>query len=242
VALSRFQKIAATGAAAAAIGGTAFSASAFASAPGSAGSTGAAARPAAVAAGHPAAVARTVKAAAHAAADVPVRRVVGHGRVDGQAWSVTLEYYRSLPAGFPAAAKALPGAVKGAPATTPATGLLCQRMVIGGVLIDHQGGPWADCRPVEGAHDPGAAGSEGLWGSQDKGTSGTRLMVGDTDATVAYGVLTFSDGSRATGHAVTVPHTSYRAWAVAIPDGKTIATVDTYDANHHLLSSEDYWR
>jgi hypothetical protein len=41
---------------------------------------------------------------------------------------------------------------------------------------------------------------------------------------------------------VTVPHTSYRAWAVAIPDGKTIATVDTYDANHHLLSSEDYWR
>ncbi|MEE4542408.1 hypothetical protein V2S66_10595 [Streptomyces sp. V4-01] len=251
MALSRFQKIVATGAAAAAIGGTALSASAFASTPGSARPAG---RPAATAqhmttaqhkttaqhmttAQHTTAVRQSPDARRAAAdADAPISRVVGHGGVDGLAWSVTLEFYPTLPAGFPTGAKRM-----GAP-MTEATGLLCQRMVIGGVRIDHQGGPWSDCGPVQGAHDPSASGEEGLWGLHDKGTSGSRLMVGNTAANVAYSVLTFADGTRATGRAATVPHTSYRAWAVAIPDGETIATVDTFDARHHRLSHETDWR
>jgi hypothetical protein len=147
----------------------------------------------------------------------PVRAQVGRGTVDGTSWSVTLEYY-------------------------PTRFLLCQRMVVGGVRIDHQGGPWTDCRPLTGAHDPHGTGEEGLWGPHDKGTTGSRLFVADPEANVASGVVTLTDGTRLKAHTVTVPHTSYRAWAVAIPDARTIATIDQYDTGHHRVSHETDWR
>jgi alpha-D-ribose 1-methylphosphonate 5-triphosphate synthase subunit PhnG len=160
----------------------------------------------------------------------PLTAVTGHGTVDGTPWSVTLEFYPDAPAGALG-----PDPVAGAP-------LLCRRMVIGGIRIDHQGGPWTDCAPVLGTGDPAQVGETGLWGLHGKGTTGSRLMVGNTDATVAYAVVALTDGTQLTGRVVTLPHTAYRSWAVAVPDGRTIAWVDSYDADHRRLSHETQWR
>jgi hypothetical protein len=165
-----------------------------------------------------------------------IEQPVASGRVDGVKWSVKLQYYPTLPPGY--TYEPFPGQGN---APEP-TSLLCQRMYIGGVLIDHQGGPWADCQPLVGAHDPAGSGNEGLWGTKDKGLDGSRLFVANPGGDVAYGVVTLTDGTRLTARSVTVPHTDYHSWAVAIPDGHTIATVDQYDARHHLVSHETDWR
>jgi hypothetical protein len=163
--------------------------------------------------------------------DGPYSASAGHGTVDGEPWSLTLTYYpteAALPSGLPR------------PDGVP---LLCQRPVIGGVLVDHQAGPWAGCTPVDGPEDGGVSGEMALRGLQGKGTTGSRLFVSDTGPHVSYGVVRLSDGTELTGRAATVPGTVYRAWAVAVPDGKLIASVDEYDAGHHRLShSTDEWR
>ncbi|MFD8202893.1 hypothetical protein [Streptomyces sp. NPDC059701] len=164
-----------------------------------------------------------------------VTQAIGTGRVDGQRWSVALEFHETLPTGY-----TLPTLPDGSVA--PGTSLLCQRMFIGGVRIDHQGGPWTDCQPVTGTDDPSASGGMGLWGLHDKGLTGSRLMVSNPEADVAYGVVSLSDGTRMKATTVTVPGTAYRAWAAAIPNGKTITTVDQYDAHHHRLSHDTNWR
>ncbi|MFC4031343.1 hypothetical protein ACFO3J_07620 [Streptomyces polygonati] len=234
MALSRIKKLAATGTVVAATAGIVFGASAAASTPGDARRPAApASAPAAPATRPPAH--RTAGAAP--AAPHKVSRLIAHGRVDGQPWSVTLEFYPTWPEGF--SVGPLP---PGLPQQPVGGSLLCQRMFIGGVRIDHQGGPWSDCQPVDGTQDPSASGSMGLWGSQDKGTSGTRLFVSDSGAEVAYGVMTFADGRKTTAPVRTVPGTGYHAWAVAIRDGRTIAVVDEYDAHHHLVSHSTEWR
>jgi hypothetical protein len=167
---------------------------------------------------------------------LPLTAGVGRGTVDGQAWTVRLEFYATPPKGFDTAP------VPDLPTTPAASSLLCQRMVIGGVRIDHQGGPWADCRAVDGAHDPAASGSMGLWGLHDKGTAGFRLFVSLPGTGVAYGVMTFTDGTTTTASLRTVPGTGYGAWAVAIRDGRTIAVIDEYDAHHHRVSHSTDWR
>jgi hypothetical protein len=237
VASSRIRKAAAAGAAAVAIGGISFGASAFAAGSG----------PAAHPAGAPASAAvrpaaPVVRPAAQPAAPVArhtapkvVRQLIRQGRVDGLDWSVTLEYYPTLPKGY--VYQPFPGFKQPKP-----TSLLCQRMVIGGVRIDHQGGPWADCQGLRGAHDPQGSGGEGLASFHDKGLSGSRLFVATPEANVASGVVALSDGTRLTARTVAVPHTGYRAWAVAIPNGRTIATIDQYDARHHRVSHETDWR
>ncbi|MBM9510380.1 hypothetical protein [Actinacidiphila acididurans] len=256
MASSRMKKITVAGAAIAAVGGLTFAASANAAgrdvrdgSAGPASSVSAPVRPAAsshaadaartahnLAAAKAARAAQAARAAAagRAESDAKVVQSIAHGVVDGVNWSVTLEYYPTLPADF--GWKPVPGTDQPEPKA-----LLCQRMVIGGVLIDHQGGPWADCQPLSGPHDPQGSGEEGLWGFQDKGTSGTRLFVSNPEATVASGVVTLTDGTRLEAPAVSVRGTSYRAWAVAIPDGHTIASVDQYDAHHHLVSHETEW-
>jgi hypothetical protein len=116
---------------------------------------------------HPAPAARAAHPAeaARPAAAPASRRVrtlpVSHGVVDGTAWSVSLEYYAYVPAGYDAD-----------PDRT-ITGVVCQRMYIGGVRVDHQGGPWSDCWGVTGPGDTYGNGSTGLWGFQDKGLSGS---------------------------------------------------------------------
>ncbi|WP_225849641.1 hypothetical protein [Streptomyces sp. HPF1205] len=232
MALSRMRKAAAAGAAVAAIGGLSFGAHAFAAGPASGAGAATGTTPGSAVVRHTAVPAPAVRHTTPAVVTQPI----AHGRVDGLAWSVTLEYHRTLPKGYEPPSS--PGQAK---APRP-TSLLCQRMSVGGVLIDHQGGPWADCEGLVGAHDPAGNGGEGLWGLHEKGTSGTRLFVARPDADVAYGVLTLSDGTRLTGRTVTVPHTGYRAWAVAIPSGRTIATVDQYDTSHHRVSHETEWR
>ncbi|MBA9055314.1 hypothetical protein [Streptomyces murinus] len=161
--------------------------------------------------------------------------MIGKGRVDGHRWSVALEFHRTLPKGY-----TLPTLPDGASA--PGTSLLCQRMYIGGVRIDHQGGPWSDCQPVTGTNDPGPAGEMGLWGLHDKGLDGSRLMVANPEPDVAYGVITLSNGHRVKAATVTVPGTTYRAWAAPIPDGQTITAVDQYDSRHQQLTHDTNWR
>ncbi|WP_329139459.1 hypothetical protein OG552_33490 [Streptomyces sp. NBC_01476] len=219
MAISRTTRIAATVAVAAVIGGLGFSTPAFASAPAQQ-----AAAPTAAVAGPATAGARVVS------------QLIARGRVDGDAWSVTLEFHPTLPGDYPA--DQFPGSGE----QPQAGSLLCRRMYIGGVRIDQQGGPWADCQPVNGAHDPAGSGSAGLWGLHDKGTTGSRLFVSNPENTVAYGVLTLTDGTSLTARTLTVHGTDYRAWAVAIPDGRTIATVDEYDTHHQLVSHSADWR
>ncbi|MEU6478021.1 hypothetical protein ABZ858_14215 [Streptomyces sp. NPDC047017] len=160
---------------------------------------------------------------------------VAEGTTDGHRWSVTLEFHRTLPKDYTPPRS--PGGT-----TAPEGSLLCRRMVIGGVRIDHQGGPWSDCQSVTGTQDPQASGETGLWGLHDRGLSGTRLMVSNPEAAVAYGVVSLSDGTRVKATTVAVPGTDYRAWAAPVPDGRTITAVDQYDARHRLLSHETDWR
>ncbi|WP_255949916.1 hypothetical protein [Streptomyces odontomachi] len=242
--LSLAQKVGVAAVAVAAIGGVSFGATAFAAGgqqDGHRSATSVAAQPAAKS------VAKSsAKSSAAAAEDTAPRMVsqkIAEGVVDGLAWSVTLEFYPTLPDGYDPpefGGKGLPAAAKKELQDKDA--LLCQRMVIDGVLIDHQGGPWADCQAVDGAHDPMGSGGAGLWGFQDKGTSGSRLFVATPQANVAYGVVRLADGTDLKGTTVAVPHTGYRAWAVAIPDGKTITAVDTYEADGTLVDHDTMWR
>ncbi|MFJ9914726.1 hypothetical protein [Actinacidiphila glaucinigra] len=229
MALSFARKAGMATAAAVAIGAVSFGASAVAAPAGPA-------APAAHRVGaSPAAVAAKAVAAPRKQTPQVVTQLIGKGRVDGKPWSVALEFHRSLPEGYE-----LPTAPNGT--TAPGTALLCQRMYIDGVRIDHQGGPWSDCQPVTGTHDPAGSGGMGLWGFQDKGTSGSRLMVSNPEADIAYGIVNLTDGTRLKAPTVTVPGTDYRAWAVAIPNGKTISAVDQYDKRHHRLTHDTYWR
>lgn len=216
-------------AAAVAIGAVSFDASAVAAPAGPA--TPAAHRVGA----SPAAMAAKAAAAPRKQTPQVVTQLIGKGRVDGKPWSVALEFHRSLPEGYE-----LPTSPNGT--TAPGTALLCQRMYIDGVRIDHQGGPWSDCQPVTGTHDPAGSGGMGLWGFQDKGTSGSRLMVSNPEADIAYGIVNLTDGTHLKAPTVTVPGTDYRAWAVAIPNGKTISAVDQYDKHHRRLTHDTYWR
>ncbi|MFY4720129.1 hypothetical protein [Streptomyces sp. LaBMicrA B280] len=226
MALSSARKAAVAAVAVAALGGVSFfGASASEAAPGPAVHTSSASA---------SAVAKD-SVSAHRQAPQVVTRVIGKGRVDGHRWSVALEFHRTLPKGY-----TLPGLPDGT--TMPGTSLLCQRMYIGGVRIDHQGGPWSDCQPVTGTNDPAPAGEMGLWGLHDKGTDGTRLMVANPEPDIAYGVITLTDGHRIKAETVTVPGTTYRAWAAAIPDGQTIAAVDQYDNHRNQLTHDTNWR
>ncbi|MGW2716281.1 hypothetical protein [Streptomyces sp. NPDC001492] len=209
----------------AALGGISFGASASEAASG----------PAAHPASAPASVVAKRPASAHRQVPQVVTQVIGSGRVDGHRWSVALEFHRTLPKGY-----TLPRLPDGSSAQ--GTSLLCQRMYIGGVRIDHQGGPWADCQPVTGTQDPHASGEMGLWGLHDKGLSGSRLMVSNPEADVAYGVLSLSDGTHVKATTVTVPGTTYRAWAAPIPNGQTITAVDQYDTHDNRLTHDTNWR
>ncbi|MGW3120718.1 hypothetical protein ACWDBW_26820 [Streptomyces sp. NPDC001107] len=209
----------------AALGGISFGASASEAASG----------PAVHPASAPASVVAKRPASAHRQVPQVVTQVIGSGRVDGHRWSVALEFHRTLPKGY-----TLPRLPDGSSAQ--GTSLLCQRMYIGGVRIDHQGGPWADCQPVTGTQDPHASVGMGLWGLHDKGLSGSRLMVSNPEADVAYGVLTLSDGTHVKATTVAVPGTTYRAWAAPIPNGQTITAVDQYDTHDNRLTHDTNWR
>lgn len=164
--------------------------------------------------------------AAHRVRTLPV----SHGVVDGKAWSVSLEYYAYVPAGYDAD-----------PDRT-ITGVVCQRMYIDGVRIDHQGGPWSDCWGVTGPDDTYGNGGTGLWGFQDKGLSGSRLFVGVPYPGAARVEVTLDDGTVLRDRVTTLAHTVFGGWAVAIPDGRTIDSLDTYDAAGVLISHDTDWR
>ncbi|MET9994314.1 hypothetical protein ABZ061_32825 [Streptomyces mutabilis] len=164
-----------------------------------------------------------------------VARSVGSGIVDGKEWSVTLRFYAEVPQDFPST-DGTSGFAESRP-QDPA--LLCQRVFISGVQVDHQAGPWAGCSVVDGRDDfvEGA----GLHGLTDKGTSGTRIFVGNPASGTASARLTLDGGTVRTSEVVTLPGTSYRAFALPIADGETIASVDTFDGQGNRLTHETYW-
>ncbi|MCX2185683.1 hypothetical protein KV205_35005 [Streptomyces sp. SKN60] len=171
-----------------------------------------------------------------------VSEVVGSGVVDGKAWSVTLEFYPVVPKGYEVPAKA------GFPVQeTAGSSLLCQRIVIGGVRVDHQGGDWSGCDLVSGAHDASHLDGAGLHGVSDKGLSGTRIFVGRVSVgSHAQGVtraeITLKDGRRLKAEVNTVPGTGYGAFAIPLGKGQTIAAVDQYNADNERLSHDTFWR
>ena len=160
--------------------------------------------------------------------------LVGQGRMGHVSWKVVLEYYRHLPRGY-----RVPTPPPGIPAPKY-TGLLCERMYLGGVRIDHRGGPWSDCNGVNGATQPIGT-EEGLFGLTAKGTSGYRLFVGETSAPVGYAVLTFTDGHPYRANSAHLRGTGFNAYAIPISKGRYIRSVDTFTADGHRLSHETYW-
>ncbi|WP_190018787.1 hypothetical protein, partial [Streptomyces lucensis] len=121
MALTFARKAAMAAAAAAALAGVSFGASVSEAAPG----------PAAHRASAPVSVAAKRSASTHRQAPKVVTQVIGEGRMDGHRWSVALEFHPTLPKGY-----TLPKFPDGT--TARGTSLLCQRMYIGGVRIDHQ--------------------------------------------------------------------------------------------------------
>ncbi|MGC9495029.1 hypothetical protein [Streptomyces sp. WG7] len=179
-------------------------------------------------------------------------RVVRSGSIDGEEWSVTLTFYPDAPVGHPSADAGTGdeadrdadggsdgGSGFGGGSRPEGLSLLCQRVFIGGVQVDHQAGPWAGCAVVDGRDDfvEGA----GLHGLSGKGTSGIRIFVGNPAPGTATARLTLDGGTVRTAEVVTLPGTSYRAFALPVADGETIASVDTFDGQGDRLTHETYW-
>ncbi len=157
----------------------------------------------------------------------PVTALAGSGTFDdGAAWSVTLESYRGVPQSF---------ADQWGQPVPAGDHVLCRRMVIGGRLVDAQGGPWADCSPEDAA---GPAGETGLFGFTDKGVDGDRVLTGLPEAGVARVTVELNDHNARTTQVVTVPGTHDRGWAFGLSDGETIAAIDSYDAAGHLVDRD----
>ncbi|MFC7987326.1 hypothetical protein [Streptomyces sp. NPDC057336] len=118
--------------------------------------------------------------------------------------------------------------------------MLCQRVFIGGVQDDHQAGPWAGRSVVDGRDDfvEGA----GLHGLTDEGTSGTRVFVGNPASGTVSARLTLDGGTVRTAEVLTLPESPYRAFALPITEGETIASVDTFNGQgNRLPHAETYW-
>lgn len=173
-------------------------------------------------------------AAARAALPEVTDVLVGRGRMGHMSWKVVLEYYRHLPRGYH-----VPTMPPGVPAPTY-TGLLCERTYLGGVRVDHKGGPWSDCTGVNSPTQPIGT-DEGLFGLTAKGTSGYRLFVGQTSAPVGYAVLTFTDGRSYRANSAHLRGTGFDGYAIPISTGRYIRSVDTFTTDGHRLSHETYW-
>lgn len=151
----------------------------------------------------------------------PLRTPLGQGEAGGVPWSAELEFSPRAPSG------------------APGPMVLCMRMRIGGSLIDASGGPWADCQAVQGTADPvWRAGGAALYGFQDKGLSGPRIVIAPAAAGVTTAVVTLTGGGTLHAAAATVPGTAYGGWAVAVPAGRHIAAIRVYAADGRLLGTD----
>ncbi|KRV48644.1 hypothetical protein AQ490_24220 [Wenjunlia vitaminophila] len=175
----------------------------------------------------------------HSPASVPakVTERVGGGTAGGTTWSVTLELYREIPDDYPGDDPRFPPPSGTSP--EPGTSLLCQRTVIGGVRVDHQGGPWSGCAVVEGAH--GFNEQAGLFGHTDKAVRGFRVLVVQPGAEVTRAVLTLDGGGTRTAGVTSLPGTTYRAYAIPLLPGETVAAVDEYDRADRRVSHQTQW-
>ncbi|MCX5287078.1 MULTISPECIES: hypothetical protein [unclassified Streptomyces] len=163
--------------------------------------------------------------------------VVGRGVLGGKPWSVTLTYYATFPKGFTPPS---PPGLLHSPAPKGHS-LLCTNVVIDGAPEGHTTDPWAGCTVVDGARDTDHTTGASLEGNTDKGTTGGRLFLVHPDAAVARATMTFRDGRHATAKVTALPGTAYRAYAIPIASGQTIAAVDEYDAHNRLLNHNTQW-
>ncbi|MET8506307.1 hypothetical protein ABZV60_16835 [Streptomyces sp. NPDC004787] len=183
----------------------------------------------------------TAPATAVSKSSAKVSQVVGSGAVDGMAWSVSLDFYPTVPGDYKVPAKA------GVPAEgTAGKGLVCRRVMLGGVRVDQQGGAWSGCHTVNGAYDAGSWGGAGLHGMSDKGVSGSRIFVGRTVAgksgqNVTRAEITLKSGKRLEAKVNTVAGTGYGAFAIPLSKGQTIASVDQYSGSKRL-THESFWK
>ncbi|MET9994316.1 hypothetical protein ABZ061_32835 [Streptomyces mutabilis] len=175
-------------------------------------------------------------------------RVVSSGDIDGKEWSVTLTFHPEVPDDFPSADTAAGdtadrdadgGSGFGGGSRPEDLSLLCRRVFIGGVQVDHQAGRWAGCSVVDGEAD--SVQGAGLHSLSGKGLSGTRIFVGNPASGTVTARLTLDGGAVRTAQVVTLPGTSYRAFALPVAEGETIASVDTFDGQGNRLTHEAYW-
>ncbi|GGQ46379.1 hypothetical protein ACFFKE_27975 [Streptomyces mutabilis] len=173
-------------------------------------------------------------------------QVVRSGDIDGKEWSVTLTFHPDVPDDFPSADTAVGDTADrdadegfGGASRPGDLSLLCQRVFIGGVQVDHQAGPWAGCSVVDGEADSDQG--AGLHSLSEKGLSGTRIFVGNPAPGTVTARLTLDGGAVRMAQVVTLPGTSYRAFALPVADGETIASVDTFDGQGNRLTHETYW-
>ncbi|MCX5063873.1 hypothetical protein OOK12_44300 [Streptomyces sp. NBC_00452] len=169
---------------------------------------------------------------------VPRSVVVGRGVLGGEPWSVTLTYYATFPKGFTPPS---PSGLLHSPAPKGHS-LLCTNVVIDGAPEGHTTDPWAGCTVVDGTRDTDHTTGASLEGNTDKGNTGSRLFLVHPDAAVAHATMTFRDGRHATAKVAAVPGTAYRAYAIPIASGQSIAAVDEYDAHNRLLNHNTQWR
>src|SRR5581483_7701606 len=107
----------------------------------------------------------------------PSTAVIGEGRVDGEAWKVTETFYPTFPKGYPTPSQTPPpGWPKNLPWSPPkGHSLICLSVTLGGTSLS--GGPLDSCDIVNGPHDTSDGGHGDLWGTKDKGTTGTHLLI-----------------------------------------------------------------
>src|SRR5581483_488891 len=122
--------------------------------------------------------------------------------------------------------------------------LICLSVTLGGTSLS--GGPLDSCDIVNGPHDTSDGGHGDLWGTKDKGTTGTHLLIVRLNTavgqTTTHAVVTFHNGHHLTVPAVPLPGTGYRTYAVPVAADNHIATVDEYDTHNHLTSHTTDWR
>jgi hypothetical protein len=197
---------------------------------------------------HPAASPPSVSPVPDASEAGERSRVVRSGSIDGKEWSVTLTFYPDVPdtsaptdtdAGDKVDRDADGGSGSDGGSRPKDPSLLCQRVFIGGIQVDHRAGRWAGCSIVDGEAEP--VGGAGLHGLSGKGASGTRIFVGNPAPGTATARLALDGGAVRTAQVVTLPGTSYRAFALPVADGETIASVETLDARGNRLTHETYW-
>ncbi len=148
-----------------------------------------------------------------------VSKVVGKGVLGGSAWSETLTYYPHTPKSF-------------APGHNP-VGLVCLSLAVDGKTTS----PYGDCAGVTGPADKST--SLGMYGERTL-PGGATLFIAQPKEQVVSATMTFKGGRTTTVDKVTIPGTAFSAYVVPVPADQHMASLDEYDAQHHVVGHQDF--